>query len=149
MKKVILLLIIAVICILAVLLVRKRRNDNRNFAGSTLPEVSKDGEHHGSQVDLILNKDETLLSYSILVKNMEKSVENVHFTVGGERVKQISGPRSYQKGANDMILHGLWRDTDSKPLSAERVEQLKTGQITVTIETKEGQLLEIPIRGSM
>lgn len=151
MKKVILLLIVVVILIVTLLVIRRRRKDHRNFAGTTLPQESKEVEGekvHGSQVDLILSKDETLLSYSILVKNIEKPVENAYFTVGGERIKQISGPRSYQRGASDMILHGLWRETDARPFTAERVEQLKNGQLKVSIELKDGGFLEVPINGN-
>lgn len=147
MRKVILLLVLVLILIIAILLIRRRRNEQRNFVGTSIPKnAAEEGRKiHGSQIDLILSQDETLLSYSILVKNLEKPVENVYFTVAGKRVKQISGPRNHQKGSNEMIFHGLWRSTDAKPFSAERVEQLKNGELSVSIELKEGDPVEIEI----
>jgi hypothetical protein len=145
MKKVILLLVVIVVLIVTIIAFGRRRSKNRNFAGASNVVIPDSEKLQNSQVDLILSKDETLLSYSILLKSVDKPVESVYFTVAGERIKQISGPRPQQRGADDIILHGLWRESDSKPFSAERVEQLKTGQLTVSVEFKEGSSTEISI----
>lgn len=146
MKKVILLVILVIFVAIVLLwnVVRKRRrnkheirSERREAERKSLPGRTYGGLEQGNaKADFILSEDGSLLSYSILIKKSAKPIESVHFSVGGERVKQISIPPGTPAG-EDIILHGLWRSKDSISFTPALVNSLKEGQLKVEVKFAE------------
>lgn len=131
MKKVI-LLVILVIAIVLLLWWGSSRSSSGKVDAVKRKNFTSNPSGQDAKADIILSEDESLLSYSILVKQSARPVKSVFFSIAGERVKSIAGPQSVEK--DDVILHGLWRRRDATPFTPQHAASLKQGELKVEVE---------------
>lgn len=152
-KTLILIVIVLILVIIAICVARRRPNSccstsapltrrdiiqgdtsrsNVNYKGVKLDDFNKPL----AKVNMILNAESKLLSYAIVLKNLEHEVEAVNFVVDGKEVYQASGPRD-PKQEGEIVVHGLWREKSRVPITSAYIADLSSGRMSAVVRFKD------------
>lgn len=148
-KTVILIVVVVILVIIAICIARRRPNSccsasapiqlhndtsrsTLNYKGVKLNASDKPI----AKVNMILNSESKLLSYAIVLKNLEHEVEAVYFVVDGQKVYQASGPRD-PKQEGEIVVHGLWREKSKIPITSAYIADLSSGRMSAVVKFKD------------
>ena len=151
---IIILIIIAIILLIAVVfsanslrrpVVKESERRSLTFIGDfegeqEVPPVPNNNSTGTGNITAILSKDEKMLTFSASVKNLTGPIAAAHFHMGSEGiagpiVKTITNDFIGDGFNDEAVANGLWRSTDSQPLTSLLVEKLKDGDLYVNIHT--------------
>ncbi len=141
LKTIILIILIIVIVLILTLggwnaskcakehVVTAQRKKSKPFSGTSKDKVSAD-------LNMILSDDESMLTYSMVLKGADRPVIAAILVNGQKEVHRIKGINGSTD--DEIILHGLWRRQDTLSLGPNEVQALKDGKLEALLRFDTG-----------
>jgi hypothetical protein len=132
MKKTVILVLIIIALVIYTLYLSGKKTCECKKKTST-PYASTASAGPSANANLILSKEEDLLSYSVVLTGIKKDIKDIFFVIAEKELHQASGAKQIASHVEEVILHGLWRQTSEKAFGASEVAALKDGSLALRV----------------
>ena len=147
MNRIILIVVIVILIIWVISqLYCQCKNQRENFSGSNISlsgnqEVPSNQTASTGQIKVDLTQDKKQLNYEVTSTALSSEITGTHFHLGapgqnGKVVKTLNLQPININGVPHYQEKGVWKNTDSEPLSQELVDELEKGNIYINIHSQ-------------